>query len=461
VAVEQVTVPCRKTLFYRLSVVLFFAELSHGMLLYGIIPDLVQNRFPAEGVRLFGILPVKEEVAGICLAAYTLAELISKVAAGHWVDRRGPDLPLRCGLALSLVTVPIILLSKIPEVMLVGAFLHGIGAAPVWPAVISAWTRGRSAKERGEIMGQILTGWMAGLGLGVIAGKFLVALSGRAELVAMCTPIGMWLVTIGAALWTGERLGYPAVHPADEDEAAARESRRFPPELRVMGIGLFLQNLAFGALILPFNFLAEQHFKLNPAQVGLVFALGGGPAVLLLHPMGKLSDRIGQRKSVIAAMLVVAPLIIIGPFLAYIQLDPWVRLILMIPGLLLAGVAYAFLLPAWHGLALGRIPEAQRGKSLALLMSVEMAALACGHALGTPIYTKVGFEAPFVIAGSTFLVLAFVYMFGHILPPELPPETPHMVDLGTPTSPNGTGPRPSLTTLQPEGAADVAPRRRE
>jgi MFS transporter, DHA1 family, multidrug resistance protein len=436
VAVDQPVNDSRNTLFLRLSVILFFAELAHGMLLYGIIPDLVQHRFPREGLKLFGVLPVKEEVAGLCLAAYTLAELFSKVAAGHWVDRKGPDAPLRVGLLLSFATVPIILLSKNPTVMLVGAFLHGIAAAPVWPAVISAWTQGRSAKERGEIMGQILTGWMAGLGLGVISGKFLVALSGRAELAATCAPLGMWMITVGAALWTGRRLGYPAGH-GEEGEREGLLAQSFPPELKVMAIGLFLQNLAFGALILPFNFLAETHFLLNPAQVGLVFLLGGGPTVLLLGPMGKLSDRVGRRNSVIGAIMVVAPLIVVAPFLKYLDVDPWIRLLIMIPGLLVAGVAYAFLLPAWHALALGRIPEQQRGRSLALLMSVEMAALAGGHALGTPIYTKVSFAAPFVFAGVTFGILGIVYLLGYILPPELPDE-PHPVDLSKPVSPNGS-----------------------
>jgi len=415
--VEQDVTPSRKTLFLRLSIVLFFSELAHGMLLYGIIPDLVTKRFPEHGLKLFGILPVKEEVAGLCLAAYTLAELLAKLAAGHWVDRRGPDAPLRTGLIVSLITVPLILLSRVPEVMLLAAFVHGIGASPVWPAVITSWTRGRSAQERGEIMGQILTGWMAGLGLGVIMGKFLVALTGRAELVATFAPVGMWVVALGAALWTGERLGYPAHHGSDEEQEANR-GKGIPPELRVMGIGLFVQNLAFGLLILPFNFLAEQHLGLNPAQVGLVFLLGGVPAVALLSLMGKLTDRWGQRHSVIGALLVVAPLIVAGPFLKYIPVNPWVLLALMVPGLLVAGVAYAVLLPAWHALALGRIPELQRGRSLALLMSLEMAALAVGHALGTPLYTKISFAAPFVIAGVTFGVLALIYSLGYVLPRE-------------------------------------------
>lgn len=413
----------RRALFLRLTIILFFAELAHGMLLYGIIPDLVQNRFPAEGFKLFGALPVREEVAGLCLAAYTVAELVSKVAAGHWVDRRGPDSAIRCGLLVSFATVPVILLSRDPHVMLLGSFLHGLGAAPIWPGVISAWTRGRSASERGEIMGQILTGWMAGLGLGVIAGKFLVALSGRAELVAMCAPLGMWIITVGASIYSRAPLGYPAHHGMEQGRRDLRRAQ-FPPELRIMAIGLFLQNLLFGALILPFNFLAEQHLELNPAQVGLVFLLGGGPAVLLLGPMGRISDRVGRRRSVIYAMLTVAPLIAAGPFLAYVPVNPWVRLLMMIPGLLVAGVAYAFLLPAWHALALGRIPQEQRGKSLALLMSVEMAALAGGHAMGTPLYKKLSFAAPFLIAGIGFALLAVIYLAGYILPRETHDEAP-------------------------------------
>lgn len=415
----------RKTLLARLSVLLFFAELAHGMLLYGIIVDLVQHRFPPGGLLLFNVLPVKEEVAALCLAAYTLAELVSKVAAGHWVDRKGPDLPLRCGLTLSLATVPIVLLSKDPHLMLLGAFLHGVGASPIWPAVISAWTRGRSAKERGEIMGQILTGWMAGLGSGVIAGKFLVALSGRAEIVVNCVPLLLWGVTLVAAVWTGERLGPAAPAGVGEED---RTNGRFPPELKVMGIGLFLQNLAFGALIIPFNLLAEQHLKLNAGQVGLALLLGGAPAVLLLSPMGRIADRVGRRRAVIGSMFVVSPLIAAGPFLSYVPLHPWQRLALMLPGLLLAGAAYAFLLPAWHALALGRIPERQRGRSLALLMSVEMAALAGGHTLGTPLYTKTHFSAPFVVAGAVFFALACTYALGYILPPETPDE-PHAVSL--------------------------------
>ena len=441
--------PGRKLLLLRLSAIVFFAELAHGMLLYGIIPDLVQNRFPPSGKLLFGFLPVKEEVAGLCVAAYTLAELVFKVQAGHRVDERGPDGILRAGLLLSLATVPIILLSKSPEVMLIGSFVHGVGAAPIWPAVISSWTRGRTAEERGAIMGQILTGWMAGLGIGVIAGKFLVALTGRAELVATCAPLLMWGITLFAAL-RGSRLGVPAHHGVSEEEAATR-SRRFPPELRIMGIGLFLQNTAFGALIMPFNFLTEQQFRLTPAQVGLLFLLGGGPAVLLLGPMGKLADRFGRRRAVIYSMLIVAPLIAIGPFLAYLPVDPWVRFAMMIPGLIVAGAAYAFMLPAWHGLALGRIPEHQRGRSLALLMSIEMAALALGHVLGTPLYTKIHFATPFVLAGVVFAALAVLYWLGFILPPEGPDTPPRDVDLHLPpVSPNGAGSVPDDPAARPE-----------
>lgn len=409
-----------RLLLPRLSVLLFFAELAHGMLLYGIIVDLVQHRFPPGGLLLFNLLPVKEEVAALCLAAYTLAELVSKVPAGHWVDRVGPDVPLRTGLAVSLLTVPLILLSREPHLMLLGAFLHGMGAAPIWPAVISAWTRGRSAHERGEIMGQILTGWMAGLGTGVIAGKFLIALSGRAEVVVNCAPIMLWLTSIGAALWTGGRLA-PA-GPAVDGEGESDATGRFPPELKVMAIGLFLQNLAFGALIIPFNLLAEQHLRLNPFQVGMALLLGGGPAVMLLSPMGRIADRVGRRRAVIGSMFVVSPLVAAGPFMAYLPLDSWQRLALMLPGLLLAGAAYAFLLPAWHALALGRIPEGQRGRSLALLMSVEMAALAGGHTLGTPLYTRTHFALPFVVAGGVFFVLACAYSGGWILPSETPDE---------------------------------------
>ncbi len=438
----------RKSLFLRLGSIVFFGELAHGMLLYGIIPELANARFP-RALNLFGFLPVDAlEIAGYCLAAYVLAELFFKLPAGHWVDHRGPDAPLRVGLLLSLLTVPLILMVPGPYAMLLGAFLHGLGAAPIWPAVISAWTRGRSARERGEVMGQILTAWMAGLGLGVILGNVLVGLTGRRELLAQFSPLALWLLPVAATLWGGHRLGGPAVAGEDGEPSEGR-GLGLPRELWVMAIGLFLQNLAFGSMILPFREMATDHLLLNPAQFGLMVLLGGAPAVLLLGPMGKMADRIGKRNAVIYSMLVVAPLIAAGPFLSYLPVTPWGRFGILIPGLLLAAVAYAFLLPAWHALALGRIPEAQRGRSLALLMSIEMVALSGGHVLGPSIYTKIHFTAPFLFAGGAFFLLAVAYLLGYILPPEAP-EEPHMVDLTRPVTPRGT-----------EGAVASAPRSAE
>ena len=56
---------------------------------------------------------------------------------------------------------------------------------------------------------------------------------------------------------------------------------------------------------------------------------------------------------------------------------------------------------------------------LALLMSVEMVALAMGHVVGPAVYTKVDFRAPFVLAAIVFGVLALIYKMGYILPAEL------------------------------------------
>jgi len=439
--------PSRNVLFLRLGAIVFFGELAHGMLLYGIIPELLAGRFPT-AVPLFGVLPAKAiEIAGFCLAAYVLAELAFKLPAGHLVDRIGPDLPLRAGLVLSLVTVPLILLARDPHLTLLASFLHGVGAAPIWPAVISAWTRGRSAAERGQIMGQILTAWMAGLGLGFILGNILVGLTGRQELVATYTPLALWGLTVAAAL-AGAQLGRPAGGGV-AGEAAPASFLSLSPALRVMTLGLFLQNLAFGALILTFRQMVVNDLLIKPEKLGLLVALGGAPAVLLMGPMGKFADRIGRRRSVIYSMLVVAPLILLTPTLKFVPLGPEGRFLLMIPGLVVASVSYALLLPAWHALALGRIPEAQRGRSLALLMSVEMVALAGGHITGPALYEKISFAAPFMFAGLVFLALSVVYLAGYILPQEVA-EEPEEIAL----SPNG---RPSPEDLEAALPAERAP----
>jgi MFS family permease len=180
---------------------------------------------------------------------------------------------------------------------------------------------------------------------------------------------------------------------------------------------------------LTFREVATSHLAFNAAQFGLLVALGGAPAVLLLGPMGRVADRIGKRHTVIYSMLVVSPLIMAAPFLSYMPIGAWGRFWLMLPGMLVAAVAYASLLPAWHALALGRIAEQHRGRLLALLMSVEMVALGGGHLLGPSLYEKVHFSAPFLFAGITFAALALIYAAGYILPPELHDEAHPPLDV--------------------------------
>ncbi len=413
----------RNRFLIRLSAILFLAELAHGMLLYGIIPELVAIRFPA-GTYLLGFIPLTGlQFAGVCLLAYTVAELAFKWPAGHYVDHHGPDRPLRAGLVLSLLALPLVLLGENPHLLLIGAVLHGLGASPIWPAVISAWTRGRGAGERGEVMGQILTGWMAGLGLGVILGNVLAGLSGNMELAVNLAPIVLWAITIVTAIVGA---GFGAGPAAPGTTVAPILTFQFPRVLAVMGIGLFLQNAAFGSLILTFRELAVEHLfppisdldRSSAIQFGMLLLVGGAPSVGLLGPMGRVSDRVGRRKSVIFSMLLVTPLVLAAPFVSCLPIGSWGRFWLMVPGLVVGGVAYAFLLPAWHALALGRIPEKQRGRCLAVLMSMEMLALATGHLIGPSLYTRVHFAAPFLLAGGVFGILAVVYLLGFILPHE-------------------------------------------
>lgn len=427
---RAVSAESQRALFLRLGAMMLLTELAHGMLLYGIIPDIAQVRF-RETVNLFGVLPVRAvEVQGYCLAAYTLAELFFKLPAGHWVDSKGPTAPLRAGLIVSVLTIPVILWARQPEMMLLGAFLHGVGAAPVWPAVIAAWTRGRSPQERGHVMGQILTAWMAGMGAGLILGNILVDLSGRAELIYTISPIMLLSVPVVLSF-----LGNRLPGPGHDDVDAGGMLESVPPEIRVMALGLFLQNLAFGSLILVFREFSLEKLQLLPSQFGLLVLFGGAPAVGLLTPAGKIADRIGRRNAVIYPMMIVSPLIIGAPFLHYLHLNSWLTFVLMIPGLVVAALAYALMLPAWHALAIGRIPEHQRGRCLALLMSIEMVALAGGHVVGPTLYAKMSFLAPFIFGGVSFMVLAVIYKLGYILPHDLPVEVrdvPLTPDEGSP-----------------------------
>ncbi|MBI3912398.1 MAG: MFS transporter [Armatimonadetes bacterium] len=386
---------------------LWLAEFAHGALLWGLLRPVMEQDL---------------EWVGRGLSLYFLFELLLKLPSGRLVDRIGSRLPLLLGLLVSTLSVGLIYFATYvhPDRLLVlaGCAIQGVGAAPLWPAVIAALVNRTPESRRGQIMGNILTAWMAGLGAGYLVANTLLYrhfqhLNGTAWTWGLTC--GAWVLAALWGTWSTQRLTVipgalatevPLHLPLD----AARAGR-----LRALAAGLLIQTMSLGLLAPIFATYIEENTDL-PAP--LLMVIGGLPAALLLAPLGRMADRVGKRRSVITGLAVTSGLLFTA---AALPIVPWpaLRFLVAIPIVAILGLAYALLLPAWHALVMAQVENQQRGQVFSLFMSVEGIAVAAGTYLSGVLAKHLWIGAPFVASATALSLLTIAYSAGHVLPQDV------------------------------------------
>jgi DHA1 family tetracycline resistance protein-like MFS transporter len=160
--------------------------------------------------------------------------------------------------------------------------------------------------------------------------------------------------------------------------------------LTEVGIGFFLP-------ILPI-FLSRRGG--SPILVGLIFALGVVARALAQYPGGRLSDRVGRKPVMVAALAVYALL-----FPAYLLPLP---LPALLPLRFVQAFAAGFYLPAAAALVADLTVADQRGQAFGRLRASEMVGLVLGPALGglvAGIRLESIFVAGALICGTAALVM--------------------------------------------------------
>ncbi len=358
----------------------------------------------ARGALLFTLLPNhlrfgvghQMSVVGLALSAYSFTELLAKIPSGWIVDRTGRRLPLVTGLALSLLAV--VLLGRVQETwaILFAAILGGLGASPVWPSVVSGIAEAVRDGERGTAMGAVLTGWMVGTGIGVVAANFLLELG---------TPVAFGFV-LGCLV-----LAFPLVQGATK-ETSTREVTRTRGGTRDEGIpllrlwplvgGMFLQTAAVGMLLPVLSPYAREVLRLSPFWIGVLLVVGPGLTVLLLIPLGRMMDRLGRLEILPLSLGVGAVVLFALPSLR----SPGV----LVVAVALLGLAYATLLPAWNALLMDLLPRNRRATGLGLAMALEGLGVAVGTGAGGVLWDVFGPAQPFHAAAVVLACVAVGYL---------------------------------------------------
>ncbi len=362
--------------------IVFFGEFVRTGVLITLLPALATQRWHV------GI-----DAAAWAISAHYLVDTIGRAPAGWLVDRWGTRRPLAVGMLIAIIALTLLFTigNRVPLFVLTG--LYGIGTAPLWPATVTEATGDRN-QSVGGAMGYVFAAWLVGAGLGPVLTNVLVH---HDFYYAFILLLGVQAIgAVWAPLVTGftKRLRRPST-PLHALLSALWRVRPLLP-------GMFAQTMSLGLFLPIINVFAQRVLGLNPYGYAELLFGAGAVAVLLMVPLGHLSDRIGIKLPLVVGFgLASVAVFLLGGARSFDSALGFG---------ILAALAYAFILPAWNSLLASVAPGGAEGSLWGVFMSVEGLGLAVGPVLGARAWDRFGVRGPFAAAAVLLGVMAVFYL---------------------------------------------------
>ncbi|MCY0897821.1 MAG: MFS transporter [Firmicutes bacterium] len=365
-----------------LTLVLGLAEFARGALVVALLADYVT-----------GPLAAPLTVVGWALAAHYLLDTIFRGPSGWVVDRVGPARVLTLGLAIEVVAFVGLMNARAVFWVVFWVGFLGIGTATHWPAVVTGTNRLSRAGSRASAMSIVFAAWLAGSGLGPLVINFLMAGRDRvAFLVLVAVDVTAWILTLAIR---NDRLipTHIVHHPVGQWVSTLWPFRYILP-------GMFLQNLTLGLLLPILEPYVNRVLRLSHVEFAELLIFAGALTVLLLWPMGRITDRYGQRVPLIGGFFVAGLTLVMLAFTRHFYA------LVLLGGIL--GFSYAMILPSWNAFLGKLVPRSIEGWHWGMFMTIEGLGMAVGPIVGTRLF-ELAVWMPFLFSAAVLLMMGTFY----------------------------------------------------
>jgi MFS transporter, DHA1 family, multidrug resistance protein len=405
----------RKTVFsgfvLKLLFIMFVVEFVKGALIITFLP-----------VYMDDVLQVGALVIGWTLAVQYLADNLLRTPIGWIIDHIGYRASMLTGVLISLGAVLIIAVTASYFWIIVACAMLGIGTAPLWPCVVTGATEIAGEKSSGTVMSVVYVAWLSGVGLGPFTITFFI---GRGSYhTAFQLLVGLMVaVAIVAFLLPSKKLLEQSREATRSSVAASKKprdhsfkgtrwqrARRYLSEVRksltmspLMFPAMFAQTFALGLLTPVLTLYFTKILGLSSGQYRFFLIAGGFFTVLFMIPVGKLVDRWGTKWFLYIGFFTSS-----AALLAF----TYTKSINLLYGLvILLGISYALIIPAWNKLIAAAIPPERRGAVWGFFLTIEGLGTTIGPIVSGKIWDDIGYHAPFVASGCVLFALFLVHIY--------------------------------------------------
>ncbi len=342
-------------------------------------------------------LPEIEQWSGI---AYGMTFILMAALSPVWgkaADKYGrKPMLLRASLGMAVVITAMGFVHSVYQ--LVGLRLLQGTISGFYSASITLVATQTPKERSGWALGTLSTGAVAGMLLGPLLGGYLSELMG----------IRSVFFAIGALLLIAFMASYLFVHeeftPRSTKSPSFREVWRLIPHPKVV-VAMFITTLVLQLALMSIQpiitvYITELSEKTTHVALisGMVFAASGFASILAAPRLGKLSDKIGPQKVMLAALIIAGILFIPQ---AFVQ-NSWELMGLRF----LVGIATAGLLPSINTLIKQITPDEIAGRIFGYNQSAQFLGSFGGAVLGGGVSASFGIHYVFYFTSALLLLNA-------------------------------------------------------
>lgn len=346
-------------------------------------------------------LGVAEDLLGLLITAYAIGVGVFSLISGPVSDRYGRRAVILTGAIGMTVALLLHGFAVSFELLLVVRLLAGACAGLLAGTIIAYVGDAFPFSQRGRANGILVSGFAAGQILGIPAGAIMGEIGYRIPFVAFGVFAGI------AALLVALFLVQPDVERSEELSlvSAVRAYTRLLTRGATLtsAVAFSLMFLAVSLFITYLPTWLADTYDASATQVSTLFMVGGVANALVAPFAGALSDRIGRKVLVVSGSAVMALLMMATPWL---MLDFWVAY----PLFFIVMVFVALRISPMQALVTSLVPPRSRGSLLSLDFAVGQVGFGLGSLIAGPLYTRVGFEATALAAGTFGVLMAIVVL---------------------------------------------------
>jgi MFS family permease len=355
---------------------------------------------------------------GGLFSAYAAIVVITQPLIGRWLDRLGRRPFLLAGLLSYAVSSTVFGLASGVGGLYLAQVAQGVGSGLTWLAALSVVSDLAPVDGRGREYGRIEEAGFRGVLVGSLVGFALLRLLQDGRITGEPTLAGGWrLLFLGYAAATlvatvivwrkipethcqRGNLAHKTPEAPEQERASEGGVWRLPGQLWIlMGIVVLtaVATALLGPVLMPYLFDNVSTSLLTLALAFLPAAIAGS---VLPSRLGGISDRIGRRPPIVAALTVAGLAAAAVPLVRSI----WPLAVLWV----LEAAAFAAATPAEEALVIDLADSAHQGSALGHYTAAAAVGGVIGPLLGGWIYDRFG-------AGEAFITAALLLVLGAIL----------------------------------------------